>query len=393
MRVLFSHDSLLRKDSNNNYYSTTLNNAAFERYFDIADEVTIVMRAKRFNNDEETKRFSEITLNNLNIVETPDISNFKGQLQQKKIAEKIVTEEMTKSDYVVVRLPSFLGMLTYNIAKKMKKPCLIELVGCAWDAYWNHSFQGKLIASYMFNKTKRMVKNADYVVYVTNEFLQNRYPTQGKEISASNVVLNEFNDEVLEKRLEKISEMSSNNKIIIGTTAAVDVRYKGQQYVIEALAELKKRGITNFEYELVGNGEQGYLRNLAKELGVSSQVKFLGTLKHYQVFDWLENIDVYVQPSRQEGLPRALIEAMSMGIPSFGARTAGIPELLEEKYIFNNTRKNILEICNILLSFNKDILEEQSIRNYNESKKYDKELIYTRRREFFKDFKKINEEY
>src|SRR5699024_742855 len=136
------------------------------------------------------------------------------------------------------------------------------------------------------------------------------------------------------KRLEKISRMKKNEKIVIGTTAALDVRFKGQQYIIKALSELKKQGATNFEYQLVGSGSASYLESVAKKYNISNQVKILGSMTHEDVFDWLENIDIYTQPSRQEGLPRALIEAMSRGLPSFGARTAGIPELLEDDFIF-----------------------------------------------------------
>ena len=49
--------------------------------------------------------------------------------------------------------------------------------------------------------------------------------------------------------------MQKSSKIVIGTAAAVNVKYRGQQYVIEALGELKKQGITNYEYHLVGGGE------------------------------------------------------------------------------------------------------------------------------------------
>ncbi|MGR5879862.1 glycosyltransferase [Bacillus pacificus] len=93
-----------------------------------------------------------------------------------------------------------------------------------------------------------------------------------------------------------------------------------------------------------------------------------------------------LQPSRQEGLPRALIEAMSRGLPALGARTAGIPELLESEFIFSNTKKNIDEICAILKKFNNEVMIAQSNRNYIEAKKYDKEVIETRRKNFFKKF-------
>ena len=186
--------------------------------------------------------------------------------------------------------------------------------------------------------------------------------------------------------------MQKNCKVVIGTTAAVDVRYKGQQYIIQALGELKKQGITNYEYQLVGGGDQAHLKSIAEKYNVTEQVKFLGAMPHNKVFKWLETIDIYTQPSRQEGLPRALIEAMSRAVPAFGARTAGILELLDNEFIFSNTRKNIDEIIDILKSFDIETMRVQAKRNYEESKKYDKDTIEERRRKFFEEFKKERKE-
>src|SRR5699024_1154844 len=135
--------------------------------------------------------------------------------------------------------------------------------------------------------------NSSYVVYVTSKFLQNRYPTKGKNTNCSNVALTEFDDSILENRLDKIKDMNKENKIIIGTTAAVDVRYKGQQYVIQALGKLKKRGIVNLEYQLIGGGNQEYLRSVCKRYDVIDQVKFLGSIPHDKVISWLDDIDLY----------------------------------------------------------------------------------------------------
>ena len=50
----------------------------------------------------------------------------------------------------------------------------------------------------------------------------------------------------------------------------------------------------------------------AKKMNVSNFIQFDGTLPSGQkVYDWLDEVDIYLQPSFQEGLPRALIEAMS----------------------------------------------------------------------------------
>ena len=78
---------------------------------------------------------------------------------------------------------------------------------------------------------------------------------------------------------------------------------------------------------------------------------------------------------------------MSRALPAFVAKTAGIPELLEQDFIFSNTRKNIDEIVGILKSFDKETMINQSKRNFEESKKYDKNVIEERRREFFEEFR------
>ena len=59
------------------------------------------------------------------------------------------------------------------------------------------------------------------------------------------------------------------------------------------------------------------------------------------MFELLDECDIYLQPSLQEGLPRSVIEAMSRGCACIGAATAGIPELLESEYVVK--RKSVQE--------------------------------------------------
>lgn len=391
MQVLFCHDGPLKVDSKKNYYGIAHNNEMFQRYFAIADNIGVVIRLNKITKNESKKNLSKITLSPFKVYEIPNISTLKGIIFKKKKAKKIIEKAVLESDYIVARLPSISGFIAIKYAEKYNKPYLTEAVACPWDAHWNHSLRGKLVAPFMYLQMRKRIWNSKYTVYVTNQFLQKRYPTKGKSVNCSNVVLTEINEEVLERRIKKIKRMNSNRKIIIGTTAAVNVRYKGQQYVIQALGELKKRGYTNFEYQLVGSGDQSYLKRVAEENNVIEQVQFLGPMLHTKVFNWLDKIDVYIQPSRQEGLPRALIEAMSRGVPSLGANTAGIPELLDKELIFSNTKENLNEISRMLLILNKEKMLEQSQRNYKESQKYKKEIIENRRQLFYTEFCQVND--
>ncbi|WP_214792370.1 MULTISPECIES: glycosyltransferase family 4 protein [unclassified Exiguobacterium] len=387
MKVLFCHDGPIKKDEKGNFYGIAHNNEMFKRYYTLGNELSVAMRVKHVSQSEMSERQSQITVSPFEVIECFNTSSLKGRLIHRKQNRKILENAVLNSDYIVARIPSVIGFIAIDVAKKHNKPYLIEVVACPWDAFWNHSLIGKIVAPYMYTATKKRVKQAKHVVYVTNAFLQKRYPTKGEQINCSNVILKNTDSVVLEKRLEKIHGMQNEKKIIIGTTAAVNVRYKGQQYIIEALGELKKQGINHFEYHLVGDGDKSFLQSVAIKNDVEDKVLFLGALKHSEIFDWLDTIDLYAQPSRQEGLPRALIEAMSRGLPSFGADTAGIPELLENKYVFSNSKNNIKEIIEILRSYDEFSFLNQSKRNYMESKKYNAEVIEARRSSFFERFK------
>lgn len=380
MRLLFAHDHIFYK-YNNQYYSTGgLSKEVLKRYTDIFDEIVIVSRQKEINTYN-----NKLTLASMEKIKFVDIPNFKQIRNINKIfiAKKVINNEVRQCDVVIARLPSSIGSLAVKFAKKNKKPYLTEVVACPWDALWNHSLKGKIVAPFTYYKTKMNVKNAPYVLYVTNEFLQNRYPTNGKMIGCSDVQLPSLDKGILNKRLNKINRMSNNMPIVIGTIAAVNVRYKGQEYVIKAISQLNKEGY-NFEYHLAGGGDNSYLKALANKYGVLDKVRFLGAMPHDKVFDYLDNIDLYIQPSRQEGLPRALVEAMSRGCPALGSKTGGIPELLNEKFIFNNCKVN--EIYSLLKKMNNRIMLEEAKRSFEKAKEYDKADLGEKSKSFYKEF-------
>lgn len=376
MKGLFCYDGPINCDEQGNYFGTVLNNNVFRRYFTIVDSLDIAIRVEK---QKQNSKASQITLDNINIIPMPNVSSATG-IFNKKEATHVLEQNMEKADILFIRLPSFIGNIAVKLAKKLNKPYIVEMVGCPWDSLWNHSMKGKMIAPYMWRTTRQHLKDAKYVVYVTNEFLQNRYPTNGESVNCSNVELPQTEDSVLDSRIKKIH--TSEEKIIIGTAAALNVRYKGQQYIIEAISKLKREGI-KCEYQLVGWGDSSYLKEKAKQFKVEDCIKFVGTLPHEEVFSWIDNIDIYAQPSRQEGLPRALIEAMSRGCPAIGAKSGGIPELLEKEYVFSNKKTNIDEICSIIRSYNKEKMLKQAKRNFMEAKQYNKESIQKRRKSLF----------
>ena len=71
------------------------------------------------------------------------------------------------------------------------------------------------------------------------------------------------------------------------------------------------------------------MRSFASELQVDNHIVWLG--KRFDILEILPAFDVYIQPSRFEGLPVALMEASSAALPLIGTRIGGIPEIIIHK--------------------------------------------------------------
>jgi glycosyltransferase involved in cell wall biosynthesis len=78
-----------------------------------------------------------------------------------------------------------------------------------------------------------------------------------------------------------------------------------------------------------GDGEGQKLMQLASELGVSSQVECPGWLSPEQMAGELSRAGVFALPSHNEGVPMALLEAMSRSLPVLTTPVGGIPEVIE----------------------------------------------------------------
>lgn len=377
-KALFVFDHKYPCDTNGQYYySSGFDEEFFSRYYEIFDDLVIFGRKEIISSESAQKK---------NKIPFPcEIITFSSN---KKIftngAIKRLKESINSSDCVISRMPSIFGALAIKYAKKLKKSYIVEVVACTYDALISSSsWKRRILAGPVECFYRHVIRGVPYCVYVTDEFLQTKYPCKGKQISCSNVTLLHVDDAVLESRNSKIKS-SPLQHLIIGTTSTLGVDFKGQQYVIKALKTLKELGY-DVEYQMVGDGNGDWLIEIAKLEGVSDRVKIIGSLPHHEVFNWLQTLDIYVHPSCQEGLSRAVIEAMSCACPIIAADTGGIHELIDERYIV--PKKSALSIAKAIDAMaNKNTLMAQAAKNHEASKKYLKSVLYAKRKSFYNEF-------
>lgn len=365
------------------FYGNELNDTLVERYQFFGKQISFLVR-KRNIHSAQIGQLQKFTSKDLTILPVPEHNSPRLFLLRYFTIRKLVREAVQSHDVIIARQPSIIGRLAVQDAKKLGKPYLIEAVGCPWDALFNYNWLGKLYAPYAFFKMRSTLKNAPFVLYVTNRFLQKRYPNMGNHVGVTDVVLGAADPQALTKRCDKINAQTKDTVLVLGTAAGLDVPYKGQAYVVRALAVLKRKGII-FHYKVVGKGTGQAISKLAKELGVAGQVFIVGQIPHNQVFTFLDDIDIYIQPSKQEGLPRAMLEAMSRACPCIGSNAGGIPELLEEEYVF--PKGNVKKLADILEKMSKEKQLEQAARNYALSLDYELPVLEKKRRGFYQQFK------
>lgn len=149
-------------------------------------------------------------------------------------------------------------------------------------------------------------------------------------------------------------DYTTNSGLIISSVGRLE-KEKGHESLIVAASRVSSCGLKKIHINFVGDGSQKEnLVALAKELGMSCT--FYGAVTdRKKLFNIMLDSDLFVIPSLTEGMPRALLEAMALGLPCIGSRVGGIPEVLSDEFMFtpgnpDSIEKSITRIIDSLCS-------------------------------------------
>lgn len=122
---------------------------------------------------------------------------------------------------------------------------------------------------------------------------------------------------------EEILRWKNDRFFVIGYIGQLIPR-KGIDVLLKAVSRL---GSLNWRLAIVGDGEErAHLELMAEELGIADRTRFFGFRKDRLAF--LKGFDAFVLPSRLEGIPRCLMEAMAAGAPVVATDIAGCRDLI-----------------------------------------------------------------
>ncbi|WP_018109331.1 glycosyltransferase [Bacteroides propionicifaciens] len=371
MSCLFIHDhKFYCTDSNVVYTTGTLNANLWQRYTSVFGSLTVFAR-------QSSKRTAGVLASSED-VKFELLDSFLEILKIKKTDYFIkLDEHIKKTDFIIVRLPSMLGIYATFLCKKYNKKYMVEVVGCAYDSFKTHgSFKTKIFASIWSYFNKRAIYNSDWAVYVTENYLQNKYPSKGISISASNVVLDKIAS--VNPYLKKPN--ISNKTFIIGCIGNVELAYKGYAILLKSLSILE----IDFKLHLIGGENFSYIQDLITKYNLNEKVVLHGKiLDRDLLFKLIDNFDLFIQPSLTEGLPRSVIEAMSRGCPVLASDAGGTYELINSSYVYPKYNNKILAGKIRELRDNNNLLKKASNENFLASKKFKAEILNKKRTLFY----------
>lgn len=231
------------------------------------------------------------------------------------------------------RLPGIVGGRVFARARTLGAPFIANVVGDPQAVLESGAggLIGRLLVGRAVNSMRRQVAQASAVLYVSQQFLQAKYPAA---LGAPTIARPYLSKAVrLAAEPERFDEPPARLRLAaIGTHEQL---YKGHDLVIGAVRALVERG-WEVSATLVGDGRfQPELRALADKVGVADRIRFLGQIHDpEEIIRVIDECTIFLMPSRAEGVPRALIEAMARAKPAVGSDVGGIPELLDASAVF-----------------------------------------------------------
>lgn len=370
------------------YDNYVFNYDFFKTYLNVFEKIIIVARVKEIS--DISNKFHLTSGDNITFIPINDIHGIKWFLFSSfyiKNKKKLIFD--TDSFYFV--LPSLASWHVYRINKN-RKPTMFHSIGDPRDAMMsssNNFVKGlffSLIGKILARRKKKIITDASLGSYVSFSHLQKKYP-------AKNLI---YTDSISSIRLDSSNilnvKKNFSNSVLRIVHIGSFIPLKNQKDLILCLKFLQDINF-NVELHLVGSGPLiEDCKKLSNELGVNDKVVFYGQITGYsKIVSILDSCDFFILPSSNEGMPRAMIEAMSRGLICLGSNVGGISELLKKEFTFKpgNVDEMTFIICEILSLKSDEYFESISTDNIKISRKFVKDELEVKREKLLLKFREI----
>lgn len=364
----------------------------WNRYLDIFTHISIVARV----NHQETigENWHRADGGRITFVPVPHYIGPLAYLKRRSQVIKSINESAQTLDAVILRSPGQVSDILGSLLVKRGQPFGVEVVGDPFDVFArgaiHHPLRPFLQRLYV-RRLQTLVSKASAVAYVTQNALQRRYPAASSafQTNYSSVALPE--SAFVNSPKQAPAPDSPIKLVFVGSLAQL---YKAPDILLHATRSLISNGM-NLQVTIIGDGKfRTSLENQANALGIAPNVHFTGNVPSGEnVTAELDNSNLFVLPSRTEGLPRAMIEAMARGLPCIGTNVGGIPELLPAPDMVQPGDVDALSAKILEVTSDPERMKRMSTRNLIVARDYHQDILQSRRNCFYEVIRSQTEDW
>lgn len=382
MKVTVALDHRFSRTPDGTVWTRTFFGPSFwRRYLEVFDHVEIVARV--LDVDAAEDQWQRVTNKEVSVVGLPHYIGPVGYLRQARRIRAAARQVPAKAEAIILRVSSQISSCLEPSLRRMRHPYGVEVVADPYDVFSSGAVRHPLRPFFRWwfpMQLRQICRNASAASYVTAEALQKRYPPSPSAYT-TNYSSVELPPDAFAAAPRPARIATPLRIVSVGT---LEELYKGQDILIEAIALCCQSG-REVSLTLVGDGRRkNELRMQAERLGIARRVIFAGEMPGSSaVRAQLDQAHLFVLPSRQEGLPRAMLEAMARGLPCIGSSVGGIPELLDPSVIVppGNVKALKEKICEV---FDNPVrMAELSAFNLSKAQEYREEILRERRHSFY----------
>jgi glycosyltransferase involved in cell wall biosynthesis len=363
----------------------------WRRYLDVFDEARVIARIAEVSVAESSWRRADGQ--GVTFLAAPYYVGPAQYLQKYFALRAAVRRAVGEADAVIMRIASHIGAcLESTLATG--RPFGLELIGDPYDVFAPGSIEHPLrpFLRWWFTRTvKRECRKASTVAYVTTASLQSRYRSDHAGFSTSYSSI-ELSQEAFAESPRSFGPKLGHIRIV--SVGSLEQMYKGFDVLIDAVATCLGVGL-DLELVLIGDGRyRPELERRVQTHGIERKVTFVGHIPDGgPVREHLDRAHLFVLPSKTEGLPKALIEAMARGLPCVGSAVGGIPELLPFEDLVARGDVGALARKLVEVVSQPERMTRMSIANLARAGDFRDSVLRPRRRQFLEHLRKATQEW
>lgn len=331
MRLTITEECRYVRTPDNRFWVTFgTDYALWSRYLEAFDEVRVVARARDVA--EIPPNALRVDGDRVTVAPIPYYQGPRQYVQQMPRIDRAVRRIAADAEAVLLRTPSTIATHMHRHITRRGLPYAMEVIGDPYAVFAPGVVEHPLrpfLRAWTTRNLKRQCESAVAVSYETSRTLQARYPTRPGALSTG---ISSVNLPPAAYVQEPRTHRPPSGSVTLMSVGSLEQLYKGIDTLIEAISLLGP-STPAVRHVHVGPGRyQPALEELATRLGVRDRITFAGWIPTVEALRHrLDSADLFVMPSRTEGLPRALIEAMARALPAIGSTAGGIPELLPRR--------------------------------------------------------------